>query len=396
MFRILLARQGQTMEQGRLVQWFKPEGEVFRVGEELYEIESEKALISIQATRAGRIVRALALPGDTVSVGGVLAIAADHAEEVSAEQIDAVLRGEPQAEPSEAAQNARAPAGERTVRSPTPITAVPKARALAKELGVDLSSVKGTGGDGAITPDDVRSAAQSLLANVSVAASDTPISRRVPLSPVGLSIIAALEKGSGVPQFTQGILVDATELSYRRESAAGALTYMDFFLDALVSAAQEVPQVLGRIAGREMEYFRTVDVSIAAATAQGLLLAVLRDAGALNAVERGPVWRSLIERARGGKLSPLETTGGCLALSSLGDRGVDYGTPLLPAGHTAIVFFGSIEKRALVVGDRLEARPSVHVSITYDHRVVDGVLGARFTAAIRKCLETPSRSATCA
>jgi pyruvate dehydrogenase E2 component (dihydrolipoamide acetyltransferase) len=399
MFRILLARQGQTMERGTLVRWCKQEGEDFQIGEDLYEIETEKVIVAIQATRPGRLLRAVAAPDETVPVGALLAIAADPNEKVSGPQIDALIRTGSDEPFIEAVHTHESQAEASAPRLAQTIAALPKARALAKELGVELSAISGSGAEGVITPDDVRLAARSRpvvsaqIGSSERTATETPtdsrVIRSVALSPIGRSIFRALERGTLVPQFTQGILVDATELVRRKKAARGELTYMDFFLDALVHAAREVPDVLARASEREIHYFGSIDISLAVATESGLLLAVLRDAGATTITARSPAWRSLAERARSGRLSPTETTGGIIALSNLGTRGVDYGTSLLPADHAAIVFFGSLQKRAIVIGDTLEARPTVHVSVTYDHRVVDGILGARFTTAIRGALEGP-------
>jgi pyruvate dehydrogenase E2 component (dihydrolipoamide acetyltransferase) len=164
---------------------------------------------------------------------------------------------------------------------------------------------------------------------------------------------------------------------------------MDFFLDAIVRAARAVPDVLARLVDRDVLFFDAIDVSIATATEHGLLLPVLRDSGALSVAQRAPAWRALIDGARSGRLVPEQMSGGMIALSNLGTRGVDYGTPLLPLGHSAIVFVGGLANRPLVVGDQLEARPSLNVSVTYDHRVVDGVLGSRFTSALREALLAP-------
>jgi pyruvate dehydrogenase E2 component (dihydrolipoamide acetyltransferase) len=406
MFRILLARQGQTMENGTLVRWCKPEGQGFDIGEDLYEIETEKTIVPIQATRPGRLVRTLAQAGDTLPVGELLALAADPGEAATPAQIDAMVQGAPEYELS--AGPSPASVASDTRPAPRTLIAAPKARALAMQMGIDLSTVSGSGADGAITADDVRHAAQAKIQGDGAPAdpppaimgvpagsveaertADSRITRTSPLSPIARSAIAALDKGAQVPQFTQGVLIDATALVERKRFAGDSLAYMDLFLDAIVRAAREVPEVLAQVSDREMHYFDAIDISIATDTDQGLLLAVLHDVAAMTTAARNAAWRSLVKRARLGKLLPGETTGGILALSNLGARGVDYGTPLLPAGHAAIVFFGSLEPRAMVVGDRIEARPTIHLGISYDHRAVDGVLGARFTSALRKALEAP-------
>jgi pyruvate dehydrogenase E2 component (dihydrolipoamide acetyltransferase) len=389
MFTIVLARQGQTMENGTIMRWYKAPGEPFQIGDDLYDVESEKAVIAIQATRPGKIARLVVGGNQTVAVGALLAVAFDSNETADEAVIDAFVAkntaGEKPADNGSA--GVRPALSDPTARASRGVIAAPKARALAAELGIELAQVSGSGVEGAISVDDVRRAAASLA--TPPAGDDPRIVRRVPLTPIGRSIRSALERGARTPQFTQGILVDATALARRKAEHGNTLSYLDFFLDAIVRSAQAVPEVCARATERELEYFRGVDVSIATATDHGLLLPVLRSAGEFDLVTRAPIWRSLVERARAGRLAASEVGGGILSLSNLGTRGVDYGTPLLPADHSAIVFVGSIEPRAIVAEGRIEVRPSVHIAITYDHRVADGVLASRFTSALRSALEQP-------
>jgi pyruvate dehydrogenase E2 component (dihydrolipoamide acetyltransferase) len=400
MFSIQLARQGQTMEQGRIVRWNKREGEDIAIGEELYEVETDKAIVPIEATRPGRLLKLLALPGDTIAVGAVLAIVADPGEQVSSAQVDdAVRMGVDAAASAIEAPTVRTSDRVASPADTTKVTAMPKARSLARELGVDLHSVKGSGANGMILPEDVRRAANTSAAPpragsapgaVGSESLESRISKRVPLTAIGRTTIAALERAWQAPQFTQGILVDASALVRRKDASAGRLTYMDFFLDAIVAAARAVPEVVARFGDREILHYDRLDISIATSTDQGLLIPVLRDAGKLSVDERSAAWRAVVEDARNGRLGPDRMSGGIIALSSLGARGVDYGTPLLPAGHAAIVFVGALATRPMVVNDRVEPTASLHVAVTYDHRLVDGVLGSRFTSAIHEALLAPN------
>jgi|SRR5665213_1375288 len=385
MFSIQLARQGQTMEKGTLVRWNKKAGEDIVVGEELYEIETEKAIVPIEATRPGRLLKVLVAPGDTVDVGTVLAVAADPGESVSEAQLEAAVRPSPIGDRSNekrtdsVALPLSPSATPEVVKARKPLAA-PKVRALAQELGIDLSRVSGSGEDGAILMEDVRRAASAVNAS----------SKREALSPIARSTIAALERAVKSPQFTQGILVDATNIQRARSASAGKLAYTDFFLDAVVRAAKAVPQILARVDQGEMVYSDSIDISIATTTEAGLLIPVLRNAGMLSIQSRALEWHRLVEDARAGKLGPDQGSGGILALSNLGTRGVDYGTPLLPYGHAAIVFVGALAMRPMVVDEKVEARLSVHVAITFDHRVADGVMASRFTTALHEALLSPN------
>jgi pyruvate dehydrogenase E2 component (dihydrolipoamide acetyltransferase) len=394
MFTIQLARQGQTMEQGTIIQWKKRPGDDMNIGEELYEIETEKAIVPIEVTRPGRLLKLLVSVGDTVTVGTVLAFAADPGEQVSPSQLEAAIHG---GVVDEEPARASVPAIEAAPQARGKQSAAPKARSLARELGIDLADVEGSGDQGVILPEDVRRAARghakgaARAGTVFTGHNPDPIpkiSRRAPLSPLARAGIAALERAWQTPQFTQGVLVDASGL-LRAKSNNENFSYMDYFLDAIVRAAHAVPEVLARVADAEILYYDSIDISIATATDRGLLIPTLRNAGALSLAQRAHAWREVVEGARTGRLAPQQMTGGLVALSNLGTRGVDYGTPLLPLGHSAIVFVGALAPRPIVAAEKLEVRPSLHVAITYDHRVVDGVLGSRFTSAITEALIEP-------
>jgi pyruvate dehydrogenase E2 component (dihydrolipoamide acetyltransferase) len=420
------------MEQGTLVRWCKQEGDLLEIGEDLYEVETEKAIVPVQVTRPGKMIRYVTAEGTTVPVGTVLAVVADPGETFTEAQVQAVASGgsvEPpaiQPEGAAAQPGAGASAGASAganasvgagagareggsnesaqAASGGRVVAAPKARALAAELGVDLRSVRGTGPEGLIMPDDVRRASAAANAGAAAVASGSAadgakaaggpapggekgIARKVPLTAINRSMMSALEKGWQVPQFTQITLVDASGLVRKKESNADGLSYMDFFLEALLSAAKQVPEALVSIHGNEAWYHSEVNVTLALATDNGLLVPVLRNAAALNIVERSKAWRALAERGRTGKLAPEDMGGGLIGLSNLGNRGVDYGTPLLPPGNSLIAFIAALEKRAMVVNDSVQARPSLYLSIAYDHRVIDGVLAARFTSAMKAALE---------
>lgn len=387
MFRIQLARLGQTMEQGTVVRWLKQAGDNIEIGEELYEVETEKTIVPIQATRRGQLVSIVAPEGTTLAVGDLLAIVAEVGEQPTPAQVDALVRSDPEQPVVEQPIATDASAAAQASSGAQRVAALPKARTLARELNVDLAGVKGTGPEGIITPDDVRKAAAGSGTAGNVSPAQARVARKAPLTAVQRTTIRALEKGWQVPQFTQSVIIDATALANRKNAAAGALSYLDFFLDALVQAARQLPEVLARIKDEEIVYYQDIDMTIATATDRGLLVPVVRNAGALDLAARHNAWKAITDRARAGQLSADEMSGGLIALSNLGTRGVDYGTALLPAGHAAIAFFGGLELRALVVDGKVEARPSVHVSITYDHRIIDGVLGSRFTAAVKAALE---------
>jgi pyruvate dehydrogenase E2 component (dihydrolipoamide acetyltransferase) len=385
---IQLARLGQTMEEGRLVQWLRRENEPFATGDELFEVETDKAIIPVEAKRPGAIARCLIEPGQTAQVGTVLAIVADPGETLTAQQIDAAIVSPGQTAAVGQIESASgAPASERASAEPAGrLSAVPKARHIAAELGVRLETVTGSGPGGVITADDVRRAAAS-------GRPDEVVLRKVRLTGVARAMADGVQRGWSVPQFTQIVLLDATELVRRKEADAG-LTYMDLLLEGVIAAAMATPDVLSSYADGERSFYRHVEVAIATATESGLLLPVLRKAETLTVADRAAAWRKLVERARRSELTPDDMTGATIALSNLGTRGVEFGTPLLPQGLSTVVFFGELAPRALVTKAGVEARQTIYASITYDHRIIDGLSAARFTAALKSALETGSASPT--
>lgn len=386
MHMLQLARLGQTMEQGSLVQWLKKEGEAFKAGEELYEIETEKAVVAVEATLPGVLARLLVAPGANVFVGACLAVVADPGETLTAEEIAVAATGDGQAAATTTKSSmtpvARPSAGK--------VNALPKARALAVELGLDITALTGTGPDGVITVDDVRNAVEIVHSRpnaTEMQAPRTAVRRVVRLTGVPKAMAEAVTRSWQVPQFTQILLADASAMTRRKNASQGALSYMDLIVEAVVAAAVRVPDVMARYDNGEITYYQNVDLAIATATSNGLLLPVLRKAETMDLGTRSQAWRIIVERAREGSLVPADTIGPSIALSNLGGRGVDTGTPLLPAGLSTIVFLGALAPRALVVDGKLEARPSVYISIAYDHRVVDGALGSQFAASLKAAIE---------
>jgi pyruvate dehydrogenase E2 component (dihydrolipoamide acetyltransferase) len=378
MYRISLPRLGQTMEQGTVVRWLKAEGQPLGIGDELYEIETEKTVLPVQCTRQGTLLRVVAEVGEIVAVGGLLAIAGEPGETATPDQVSkfALQAAENENAASDSAPTVNsdastaAPGGARTA-------IMPKARLLAVELGVDISAVAGTGPDGAITTEDVRAASEARSATAQRAPPD-PTSR----SSATRAVNAALEKSAAIPQFTQITLVDAAALEQRKTESGGRLSYMDFLLDALLGAAALVPGVLRAVRDGGIEYHGKLNVTIATVTEFGLRVPVLHDAASLTIDRRAEAWRALVQKARDNTLQLDEVSGGTIALSNLGQRGVDTGSPLLPYGHALIAFAGSVKPRPMVLDGQVVARPSLYLSVTYDHRIVDGVDAARFTSAM--------------
>lgn len=439
MHKIFLPRLGQTMEEGMLLQWLSEVGTDHDAGDDLYELETEKVTVEVQANLPGRLLRLLVEPGQHVEVGTLLAVAADPGEEVADGDVDryladagVVLDGAPasaqdgDAGPAgggDAVPDASAAASPPQRLRGLP-TAMPRTRAMAKRAGLELADITGTGPQGLITEQDVEQAVSAAQASAAPAAgappTPTPSSTPAPRAARPASEPAAVSTASGggpavrerrplrpvhrrmaevvarswtqVPQFTQTVTVDATVWKARRAALrekGTAVSMTDVLLDALVQGVREVPEVNVKFDGDAVLIYEDVNVSIAVDTPDGLQVPVVRGAQRMDLPTRAQRLKDITDRAREGRLAPDDVSAGTITMSNLGMQGIEGGVPLVTAPQVAIVFVGAIRNQVVPSPDRngMEVRPQCVLSIGYDHRAVDGATAARFTSGLRRILE---------
>jgi pyruvate dehydrogenase E2 component (dihydrolipoamide acetyltransferase) len=267
---------------------------------------------------------------------------------------------------------------------------MPRARMLAEQLGVNLANIKGSGGNGTITVEDVQRAAQN--------SSGPKIRERRPLNRIARTMAEVVTQSwQQVPQFVQMVLVDASSLTRRKEIESMAiqqshgikLSYTDLILERIIRSIEEVREVNASFASDAIVLYEDIHVSVAVATDAGLLVPVIHQAQQLSLGDLAQRLREISQRARAGSLTPADFEGGTITVSNLGMTEVETGTPLVTLPQAAIVFVGTILNRPVAVGDSLEIRPTFYVSIGYDHRVVDGATAAKFTGTVKRKLEAP-------
>lgn len=403
MHKIHLPRLGQTMERGTILRWFKAEGESYEIGESLYEVETEKVVNEIEAKLPGILCRILVSADEEHPVGTLLAVAADPGENPTPEEVEAEISAETGEAAREKDESGSAtssvderaetpPSGDRSPGSR--VRAMPKARSLAREFGVDLASIEGTGKGGSITANDVRRAAECEGGRKKTAEEAT-VSERRPLSGVGRTMARTVSRSwSEVPQFVQMVELDASKLVERRQrllekverEQGFKLSYTDLFLEALVAAIREQPLANAAFSEEEIMVYEDVNVSVAVDTEAGLLVPVLHKAQQMSLGERAAALRELADRARAGRLTSGDFEGGTITLSNLGMHGIEGGTPLVTSPQAAVVFVGAMVERPWVVEGEIVPRPTISVSVGFDHRILDGVSAARFTTAFRQAL----------
>lgn len=382
---------GETMEMGVIVAWHKAEGEVVEVGEGLYEVENEKSAIVVEAMGAGVLAKIVAPVSSEVRVGEPVAVMAEVGEEPTPAEVAEFLAQET---PGAVSGGGEAPAGAVSPSLPKPVEksagkrvrAMPKARALAKSLGVDLGSVRGTGRAGIITPDDVEAAA----------ASDSPAGPRVKerrrLRGYPRAMAAAMTGNwAEIPHFSQTLVVSAVSLLSRRrayKSAGMDVSLNDLMVAAVAKACVEVPEVNAALSGKQVVVYDEVNVAVGVDTEHGLAAPVVQGADRLGLEELATEIRRLASAARRRKLTFEDIGGATITTSNLGPRGVDFGTPIISRQTSATIYFGTVADRPVAVDGRVVARPTCHVSGAFDHRVVDGATGARYLRALGAVLES--------
>jgi pyruvate dehydrogenase E2 component (dihydrolipoamide acetyltransferase) len=401
MHHLHLPRLGQTMERGLIQQWLVPLGQPFVVGDPLYVVETEKVNVEVEAKLPGTIARVMVPEGAEVPTGALLAIVADPGEVVSEVDVEAAIAADrdpvPASAPGADEPDRSTPAATTGTRT-TRIRAMPRARALAMEKGIDLSTVRGSAPDGAITVEDVeRAAVRADRADVA-----PRVRTRYRPSAIARTMAGVVSRSwREIPQFVQNVTVDAGALMECRArdgpalaAACGlSLSYSVLLVEALVKAVAAAPEVNASLLGDEIVVYEDVNVSVATASPLGLMVPVLRRAQACSRVDLARRLQELAERARAGALHPEDVEGGTITLSNLGMYGVESGTPLVTAPQAAVVFAGAIADQPAVVNGLVAVRPLLRLAVACDHRILDGVAAARFTTALKSFLESCPQAA---
>ncbi len=371
--RVILPKLGLTMEEGRIVAWRKREGDRVDAGEVLFEVETDKATLEVEATAAG-IVRRILVPVDAAApVATVIALIADTADEPLPSLDEPVsVAAEPTSRSDAASpQPVAAPRqdGER-------VKASPAAKKRAQELAVDLARVAATGPGGRITIEDVEAAATSVPAAGA---------RREPLTRMRRAVAEAMSRSNrDVPQFSISRDVDMGAADERRRAAG--VSYTDIIVAACAAALRAHPRLRARFDGDAIVVGEGAHVGIAVALDEGLIVPVVRNADRKDLATLRREREALEAGARSGKL-PADAIGDAtLTVSNLGTFGVDRFTAIVNPPEAAILAVGRVAERVVARDGAPAVRPVVTLTLSVDHRVADGAEGARFLADVVKHL----------
>lgn len=393
---VVMPKFGLTMTEGTIQQWFKAEGDAITAGEALFEVETEKVLYEIEAPADGTVAKLLYAVEAVVGVGlpvAVLAEAGEDVAEIAARYADAAGA---QAAPTPAAPTSpeAAPAAESATPADRPkrVPVTPAARKLAKEHAIDLDRVTGSGPRGRITREDVQ---KIIDGGGQPAATPAPTADETqPLRGMRKVIAERMHQSlQGSAQLTITSEVDVSELIDRRQAVRqefGA-TYTDFIVQACAHALRQHPRMNATLEDATLHLNRGIHVGLAVALDEGLIVPVVRDADRKSLEEIAGEAKTLAEKARAGRLTLEDVSGGTFTVSNLGMYGVDAFTPILNTPQTGILGVGRIvEKPALSRGE-IAKRSTMVLSLTFDHRVIDGAPAGAFLQTVADLLAHGNR-----
>jgi len=407
-----------TMEEGRLATWHKKEGDTVGIDDLLAEVETDKATMEFRSFDKGTILKLLVEPGSMVVLGQPVAILGNPGEDISGllakTASGAPATSAPKATASPQQQAQAAPAAP-VVEAPPPsdgrIKASPLVRKMAREGGIDLRAVSGTGPHGRIiqrdlsattTKPSMRAIREPALAPVAPGDLLTPESK--PLSMMRKTIARRLtESKQTVPHFYLTVDLEADALVSLREQINADLAALpdgekekkvsinDLIIKACAVALRTVPQTNAQFTPEAILYHQRVDISVAVAIDDGLITPVVRNADRKSVREISAEVRELAARAKAKKLKPEEISNGTFSISNLGMFGIDSFAAVINPPEGAILAVGRVRKEAIVRNDTIVIGHRMACTLSCDHRVVDGAVGAAFLKELRLLVEHPTR-----
>jgi pyruvate dehydrogenase E2 component (dihydrolipoamide acetyltransferase) len=434
---IEMPKLSDTMTEGTVVRWLKQVGDQVEIGDEIAEIETDKATMAMEAFDEGILSEILVAEGGKAEIGATLAVLREEGEEPETaepsdekpvsdplENLKPVAVGakipDPLPEPTPEPEPTPDPAPEPiTVSEPAPaaasserIKASPLARKMAESSGVDLASVKGTGPGGRIVKKDIEAATAGAAAPA-----PTPVPTPAPAPTPAAAVVASgedqrielsnlrriiaerlLTSKTTIPHFYLHVEADAAPLmDIRKQVNAQAevthgnkYTVNDFVLKAVINALQAVPAVNASFNGDHIVQFGHIGVAVAIAVDDGLVTPVVKDAALKSLLQISREVKDLATRAREGKLLPNEFDGGTITVSNLGAYGVESFDAIINPPQAAILSIGAIIEKAVVVKGEIVPGLRLDLGLSCDHRVVDGAIGAQFLGQLKKLIENPA------
>ena len=389
-----------STQKGKIVKWLKSEGDRVEKGEAIAEIETEKVVIEVESPASGILRKILVPQGVEIPVLTVIAVITAVDEELPEKyRVELPLvEVTPEASVSQekGKESLELPARQRSRE----VKASPLARKLANEYGVELSAISGTGPGGRIIKEDVLRAAQEVKVQAPQPAQEELglVEKLEPLSSVRQVIARRMTESFQAPHFYLTVEVDAQKLKGTREQLMPIvvnkvgikLTYTDLIVKAAAKALEDNPSVNCAYADGNVRFFERIDVGLVAAIEGGLIVPVIRNANEKSIAEIAKARAELTKKARDRKLTKQEMSNSTFTISNLGMLGIDWFSAILQPPEAAILAVGRIADKAVVRDGQIVIRPIMTLTLSIDHRVLDGVNGSNFLESLKNYIENPA------
>ncbi len=420
-FDFLLPDVGEGLEEAEIVGWKVSVGQQIEVNQPIVEIESAKSLVELPSPYAGTVLELLAKEGEVVRVGTpIIRIQLSTSKQAADDNdgtgrteflVGSISKGEESRRQRRAPRNYGSGSGSSnstdeiasSVSASTKISAglaTPPVRKLARELGVDLAALVGSGPDGSVTREDVLATAKEVEQKPTAPSGENSRESRTPIRGVRRAMAEAMVASAfTAPHVTEFITVDVSasmhlldQLRVHPEFVGIRLSPLTLLARAMCLAAQRTPAVNSYWDERSQEIVTKnyVNLGIATATDRGLLVPNIKDADRLTLKEMALAISEVVEAARTGKTEPAQMVGGTMSITNVGVFGIDTGTPILPPGESAIVALGAVVQRPWVVDGQIMVRHVTTLALSFDHRLVDGAQGSKFLSDVALMLQEPA------
>jgi pyruvate dehydrogenase E2 component (dihydrolipoamide acetyltransferase) len=391
---IIMPKLGQTMEEGKIIKWLKKEGERVEKGEPLIEIETDKTILEVEARGSGVLRKILAGEDDVVPVTKTIGYIAEEGEAIPEEAAPIPAATIP------AATAVETPSIERPKGKTVRIKASPLAKKMAEEKGIDLSRVIGTGPGGRITKDDVLThlATKSVGVTPTLAPTPTEEPKVIAMSSMRKAIAKKMVYSkTNIPHFYVSTEVDMTEAARMRQSlipeveakTGDRLSFTHVLIESVAMALKEFPQINAIYDNENIKLVKNINIGIAVGLEEGLIVPVLKAADKMDLIQIASEASRLVSKAREKRLREDEFVGGTFTISNMGAFDVDSFIAIINPPETAILAVGRTKEKPAVVEGRIQVRKMMTITLSADHRIVDGVLAARFLQRIKAILEAP-------
>lgn len=377
--KVVMPRLSLTMKEGSVVQWFKKEGDTIAKGEPIVEVLSEKATIDVEAPAAGVLRKILVEQGMDVPVNATLAIIAAPDEEITETETEA---SPPEKEEKQVMATPEEKA-EVAISAEERVLASPAAKRLAREHQIDLAQVKGTGPEGRIVEEDV----QKIMQEPAQPSLSPKVKEVIPLTGIKKTTAERVALSfRTAPHSTVIMEVDMSNAAKLRSQKQ--FSYTELLVKAVATALKTHQLINSTLEDGNIKIYEDINIGIAIATEHGLVVPVIHNADGKSLEQVASELKGLAEKAREGKLTKEDVTGGTFTITNLGMFGVDLFMPIINPPEAAILAVGRIADKPVVTAKEITIKPIMTLSLAYDHRIVDGAPAAQFLKEIKNILET--------